>query len=400
MRILIAGANRTVEGGAETYQRALIAGLAAAGHAAALFYERRAAAGRPTVDTEAQSIPVWGTEEMGTEVALERAATWAPDVVYVQGLTSPALEARLLDRWPGVLFAHGYYGTCETGTKRHAFPRVTMCTRTFGPACLALHHARRCGGLSPVAMLRLYGLQAARHALLSRYGAIGVASSHMRAEYLRHAVPPDRLHVLHLPPTGIVRDPAPPVTRPLANHVVMAGRLTDLKGGDVLLDALRPAGRALGLPLSLTVVGDGPARRPLERQARARGVTARFFGWASAAERNRILRTADLLAMPSMWPEPWGLVGLEAACAGVPTVAFAVGGIPEWLTPGESGELAPADPPTAEGLAEAMVRALRDPAHYGHLSRGAWEQVGRYTMERHLNELLPVLSTATRRAAG
>ncbi len=396
MRILLAGANRAVEGGAETYQRALIAALAAGGHAVALLYERPAGAGRPTVDSEAQSTPVWGTAELGTESALARAAQWAPDVVYVQGLASPALEAQLLDRWPGVLFAHGYYGTCETGTKRHAFPGVVMCTRRFGPACLALHHARRCGGLSPVAMIRMYRLQAARYALLSRYRAICVASAHMRSEYLRHALPADRLHVLHLPPTGITRDPLPPVGRSPTNHVVLAGRLTDLKGGAVLLDALPSASRTLGLPLSLTVVGDGPERQRLEARARARGVAARFFGWASAAERNRILRTAGLLAMPSVWPEPWGLVGLEAACAGVPTVAFGVGGIPEWLAPGQSGELAPADPPTPEGFAGAIVRALGDPAHYARLCRGAWERVQHYTMERHVQELLPVLSAAAR----
>lgn len=389
---MLAAANRAIEGGAETYQRDLIACLADGGHAAALLYERPAAAGRPTLDT--QSTPVWGTVELGTEAALTAAAQWAPDVVYVQGLASPALEARLLDRWPGVLFAHGYYGTCETGTKRHAFPGVAMCTRRFGPACLALHYPRRCGGLSPAAMVRMYRLQAARHSLLSRYRAVCVASEHMREEYLRHSLPDDRVHVLHLPPTGITRDAAPPVPRSPATHVVMAGRLTDLKGGAVMLDALAPASRTLGLSLSLTVVGDGPERRRLEARARACCVAARFFGWASAAERNGILRTAHLLAMPSLWPEPWGLVGLEAACLGVPTVAFAVGGIPEWLTAGESGELAPADPPTADGLADALVRALRDPIHYAHLCRGAWERVQHYTIQRHVEELIPVLSAA------
>lgn len=394
MRILLAGANRALEGGAETYQRSLIAALSASGNAAALLYERPAAAGRPTLDGETQAVPVWGITELGIEDALARVADWAPDVVYVQGLAAPSLEAHLLDRWPGVLFAHGYYGTCETGTKRHALPGIAMCTRTFGPACLALHHARRCGGLSPVAMIRMYRLQAARHALLSRYRAIGVASEHMRSEYLRHGVPPERVHVMHLPPTGITPDPVPPVGRTPTNHVVLAGRLTDLKGGALLLDALPQASRTLGFPLSLTVVGDGPERRRLESRARVRGVSARFFGWVSAAERNRILRTAGLLAMPSVWPEPWGLVGLEAACAGVPTVAFAVGGIPEWLAPGQSGELAPADPPTPHGLADAIARALGDPAHYARLCRGAWERVQRYTMERHVQELLPVLSAA------
>jgi len=394
MRILIAATNRTVEGGAETYQHALIRELLAAGHHAALLHERPATPGRSTVDGDAHGIPAWCAAHMGTKVVVEYVAKWSPDVVYLQGLPSPALEARVLDRWPCVLFAHDYYGTCETGTKRHAFPSVSMCTRTFGPTCLALHYPRRCGGLNPVTMLRTYRLQAARHALLARYRTICVASAHMRSEYLRHRLPQDRLHVLPLPPAGIARDAAPPAPRPPGNHVVMAGRLTNLKGGDLLVDALQPASHLLGRPLSLTVMGDGPERGRLESRARLRGVTARFVGWASVAERNRMLRTADVLAIPSVWPEPWGLVGLEAARAGVPAVAFATGGIPEWLVPGETGELAPAAPPTPAGLAAAIARALGDPEHYSHLCHGAWVRAGQYTMERHMDELLGVLARA------
>ena len=62
--------------------------------------------------------------------------------------------------------------------------------------------------------------------------------------------------------------------------------------------------------------------------------------------------------MPSVWPEPFGLVGLEAVSAGIPVAAFDVGGVREWLAPGVNGALAPADPPTAEGFAQALERTL------------------------------------------
>ena len=106
------------------------------------------------------------------------------------------------------------------------------------------------------------------------------------------------------------------------------------------------------------------------------------------------MRCCDLLAVPSLWPEPFGLVGLEAGCVGLPSVGFAVGGIPDWLIPGETGELAPGDPPTAEGLADAVVRALADPIHLGRLRRGAWEMSRRFTLTKHLDILEPVLALA------
>ena len=100
--------------------------------------------------------------------------------------------------------------------------------------------------------------------------------------------------------------------------------------------------------------------------------------------------------MPSLWPEPWGLVGIEAACVGVPTVAFDSGGITEWLTPGETGEIALANPPTAAGFAAAIARALDDRAHYEGLSRGAWERSRRFTYEDHVARLVPILENAHR----
>ena len=76
----------------------------------------------------------------------------------------------------------------------------------------------------------------------------------------------------------------------------------------------------------------------------------------------------------------------------MPAVGYAVGGIPDWLIPGRSGELAPGDPPTVQGLAEAIVRVLADPSHYSSLCRGAWEVASRFTLNAHLKELEPILS--------
>jgi glycosyltransferase involved in cell wall biosynthesis len=108
------------------------------------------------------------------------------------------------------------------------------------------------------------------------------------------------------------------------------------------------------------------------------------------------MRNVDLLVVPSLWPEPFGSVGPAAGQHGVPAAAFAVGGIPEWLGDGVSGHLAPGDPPTPEGLATAIIRCLEDPAHYAMLKSGARAMAERFTMERHLPQLLAVLERVSR----
>ena len=132
MRILIAGANRAVLGGQEAYQRSIIPALGRAGHEVAYLHERTAGKGEPTVDGGAQGLPRWCIDEGGFAKALQQVAAWRPDVVYVNGLDSPLLEAALLKQIPAVQFAHGYYGTCPAGFKRHAFPEIAMCSRTIG----------------------------------------------------------------------------------------------------------------------------------------------------------------------------------------------------------------------------------------------------------------------------
>lgn len=396
MRILIASTHRAVVGGVETYLREVIPALRNRGHGVALLYEQSAPAGEDGIDADSPGLPAWRVEAIAGCGLPAEVVAWRPDVVYLQGLEAPAVEEALLARFPTVLFAHNYHGTCLSGNKRFAFPAARPCQRTCGAGCLLLYHARRCGGLNPATMVRLYRREGRRRALLPRYRAVLVASRHMREEFSRHGVAEDRLQLAPLFPPGQVPDVWPPTERTLAGWVLMVGRLTDVKGGRVLVKALRLASEALRRPLTLVVAGDGPERPALESLARRLGIPTEFVGRVTPARREGLMRQADLLAVPSVWPEPFGLVGIEAGCVGLPAVGFAVGGVPDWLIPGETGEAAPGDWPTVPGLADALVRALADPVHWGRLRLGAWRVARRFTREAHIALLESILEGAVR----
>jgi glycosyltransferase involved in cell wall biosynthesis len=384
MRVLIATEHRRVVGGAETYLRAVLPRLAGAGFELGVLTETPDPEGGITAGCP--DVPTWTA---GGDV-LRELGGWGPDVVYLHGLSDPGLEAALAARHPTVLFAHNYHGTCVSGTKCHSRPGYEACHRKLGLGCLLLYLPRGCGGRNPVTALGLYRTQQRRRANLSRYKAVLVASRHMADEYRRHGVGDDRLRVVPLFPTDVVPDPDPPAPRASSGRVLFVGRVTALKGLCHLVAAIPSTAEQLGRRLTLVVCGDGPDRAAAEAAATAAGVSAEFLGWVDHDRRTAEMRAAEVLAVPSVWPEPFGLVGVEAGCVGLPAVGYATGGIPDWLTPGVSGESAPGERPNPTGLVAALVRALADDAHRHRLGVGAWETARRFTPEEHVRRLAEV----------
>lgn len=205
----------------------------------------------------------------------------------------------------------------------------------------------------------------------------------MADEYRRHGVPTDRLYVNPLfAPAGPPREPA---DRSDGRTVLFVGRMTHLKGGDLLVRAAAAAGRSRSVPPRLVMAGDGPQRPTWQRLAVRLGVEATFPGWIEGTELDRLYAAATVLAVPSVWPEPFGLVGLEAARHGVPAIAFDVGGIREWLTDGVNGLLVPGSPPRPDGFAAALSQLLSDPILRDRLQAGARKRATELTAERHVD---------------
>src|SRR5262249_30401824 len=141
-----------------------------------------------------------------------------------------------------------------------------------------------------------------------------------------------------------------------------------LKGPEELLEAADLAARLIGRRLRVVIAGEGQSREALERRARhlesLRAGSIEVTGWGDAQGRSARLARTCVLAVPSLWPEPFGLVGLEAGLHGVPAVAFDVGGVREWLENGVNGLLVkPAAPPMSRRakFSEAIATVLRDP---------------------------------------
>jgi glycosyltransferase involved in cell wall biosynthesis len=123
------------------------------------------------------------------------------------------------------------------------------------------------------------------------------------------------------------------------NLIVYAGQVIRGKGVDVLLESLSK----LDLEFECLILGEGSHKPYCEMLARRLGLESRvtFKGYVPPEEMRTYYSEASVAVMSSVWPEPFGAVGLEAMRYGLPVVAFDAGAIKEWLTDGENGFLVP-----------------------------------------------------------
>lgn len=391
MRILFVNDGVGDAGGVQLYLEAIALALRSRGHELALLHvdPLRVAAASPVGADD----PHFCVQTLGVIGAVEAAMAWRPAVAFSHNMRVLAVERELLVRLPVVKMMHGYFGTCIGGQKIHAWPTRVVCDRAFGAACLALYLPRHCGQRSAAKLATQFMWARSQHAQLAKYQSIIVASNHMHREYTRHGIPGSQVVVNPLFPLELPPMPAP---IPGAFHVVFLGRMTALKGGDLLIRAVAAMCRETGATLRLTLAGDGPSRPEWETLSRSLGVGAMFPGWIDGPARAALYRSASLVAVPSVWPEPFGLTGLEGGAHGAAAVAFDVGGIGTWLRDGDNGWLV--NPKAgARGFSRALSAAFRSRADLAARRAGARRVAEEFSISRHVDALELMLSRAALR---
>lgn len=211
----------------------------------------------------------------------------------------------------------------------------------------------------------------------------------------RHGADPSRVRVV---PNGIApeeiglsaaEDNRPPLPD-IPLRLLFVGRLSIEKGVADLLAACALLLRR-EVPFALDIVGDGPLRTRLERQAAELGLgeRVRFLGAKSRARLGALYQGAHITCVPSL-SEPQGIVVLESLIAGVPVVASDVGGIPDMVRDGENGVLhAPGNP---EQIAERIAALAADRDALARLARAAKPSVAeRFSWNRTGRALLDIV---------
>lgn len=311
-----------------------------------------------------------------------------PDVIHLHQVDLPDVVKALRASAPVVISAH-VYSACPSGL--YYFRPGQECTRAHGPGCMFNMVLRGCAHTRNLKSLPARYVNAARRAEALE-GADLVVS---------YSTAVDR----HLAANGlmqrrIVPFPATIAARAGTGHddrrrVVFAGRIVGQKGVAVLIRAAREVDG------EFVICGDGRQLEAMRRLARRTGVERRvsFKGWLDAADLAQELANASVVVVPSLWPEPFGLVGIEALAAGRPVIASATGGVEDWLDDGVSGLCV--KPGDAHDLARALNELLADPERQMTMGLAGREAVrARFSPERHISAILDAYASARSTWAG
>lgn len=167
---------------------------------------------------------------------------------------------------------------------------------------------------------------------------------------------------------------------PRGDYLAFLGRISPEKRPD---HAIEIAARA-GLPLKIAAKIDKVDRDYWERVIRpllAAQTCAEYIGEIAEHEKPAFLGNARALLFPIAWPEPFGLVMIEAMACGTPVIAFACGSVPEVIEPGVSGYI-------VDSIDEAVAAVHRVSTLPRTAVRAAFE--ARFTVERMAREYVRI----------
>lgn len=288
------------------------------------------------------------------------AANDTPGTVYhLHGwsqILSPAVFAALAPvRERLVISAHDFFLACPNGAFTN-FATGAPCPHTaLSRACLAEACDRRGGAHKAWRTLRFAVQQWAYQP--TRSPPVLAIHAAMRPMLARAGFPPEAVHPLPNPVTPFS------TTRIAAERngdVLFVGRIEATKGADLALAAARRA----GMPIRL--IGDGADRARLS----AEYPEARFSGRQPPAAIGALAASARVLVMPSRYPEPYGLVAMEAALAGLPVILPPSALLAPDLVAAGAGLAV--DPRDTAAFAAALAALAKDDARVEAMSRAAF----------------------------
>jgi glycosyltransferase involved in cell wall biosynthesis len=385
-KILLVDEYLSFNGGSGSYIAAIAESFASRGHAVCRMHSAGSEGDSGHSNEETVFVPgLFGFNYKNTSKGLRKirqaVRSCKPDIIYVHQVLNPHVISLLADLAPTIRFEHGFRLSCPSG-RRDARARDNICRYPFSYRCMFRAHTQRCMPRNPFLALKRIADVYRNIEAHKKIEKIIVASGYIKDLLTSSGLSPEQIEII---PYFVDLPKEPQLPRTQGKPVVLfVGRMELEKGAECLLEAVSRIGRSTKVVLA----GEGCEAEKLKAMAqRLPEHEFEFPGWAGGEALVELYRAASVVVVPSVWPEPFGIVGIEAMSHAVPVVAFDVGGISEWLQDGKTGFLVPRK--NIDKLA-ARIRTVLDDAslaeQLGRQGRAVMEK--RFTAEVHMEKLL------------
>lgn len=161
---------------------------------------------------------------------------------------------------------------------------------------------------------------------------------------------------------------------------IYLGSLSEHKGVMTLLKAFS---KIEDITLQLHFAGDGPLKEQVINAAKADSRIV-FHGWLEETALNGILEKCDAVICPSIWPEPFGRVVLDAYKHGLPVIASRTGGLAETVEDGLTGVLFA--PSNENELTTAIIKVCKDRDFYINCCLNIYDKLQQFGLDNYLDK--------------
>lgn len=310
-----------------------------------------------------------------------------PDIVYLHNIHNPYVVEVLTELKPVVKYVHDHESYCPKGIR---IVNNSLCSNSLSLRCTInafRGNGYRCMGRrgEPFKILIKIKQMLMNKRAHRNVKQFVVASNHMKSNLLMQGYQDNKIAVIPY----FTEIPDDVITENQQNNILFVGRISPEKGLDFFIDSLV----LLEADFRFIIVGEG---RPdyvdmLHNKVREKKLEAKvdFSGWVDNRHIGEYFAKSAFLVVPSIWPEPFGMVGIEAMAHSRPVISFNVGGISEWLEDDKTGFLI--ERMDIRGFAQKMNLLLRDKALRREFGQNAYKRASIiFNKTNHIQKLIQV----------
>lgn len=313
------------------------------------------------------------------------------DLIHIHNFFSPEILEFLFSLRPMICSPHTPWVVCP-GRDKFWRKSENICNKSYGLHCFQHIYTEQCSNRHPMRVWKAWSnVEYVVKKAVPKYKAVMVMSDYVKNECIKGGISEEKL-VLN--PYFTMMPTSNDHATDGLKHILFVGRLISSKGVHFLLSALVPLLKK-DKNVVLDIVGDGDMKDKIQAQIAANGLENQVIlhGWKGRGEVEQMMRQAYMVAFPSIYPESFGIVGIEAMMCAKPVVAFEVGGVATWLKQGETGFLV--ENKNEKALGEAVEKLLNDEKLAKKMGEnGQKVALSQYIPTVHIQKLIQIYQAA------